>query len=138
MTHPFRSAVEARDLAALTATLADDVVFHSPVAFSPFEGRDVVAEVLGNVMEVFDDFAYTDDLTGDGTHALVFRASVDGKQVEGLDHLVLDADGRVTRLMVMLRPLSGVIAMAEAMGPRVAHLPKRSRPTSEEADAPAS
>jgi hypothetical protein len=124
MTHPFRAAVEARDLEAIRATLAEDVLFFSPVAFQPFRGRDVVTEVLGHVMQVFGDFEYTDDLAGDGTHALVFRTSVNGKQVEGLDHLMLDDDGRVTRLTVMLRPLSGVIAMAEEMGPRVAQLPK--------------
>jgi hypothetical protein len=77
-------------------------------------------------MQVFGDFEYTDDLVGEGTHALVFRTSVNGKQVEGLDHLVLDEEGKVARLTVMLRPLSGVIAMAEQMGPRVAHLPKAS------------
>ena len=124
MTHPFRAAVEARDIEAIRATLAEDVLFFSPVAFQPFQGRDVVTEVLGNVMEVFGDFAYTDDLAGDGTQALVFQTSVNGRSVEGLDHLVLDDDGRITRLTVMLRPLSGVIAMAEEMGPRVAHLPK--------------
>jgi hypothetical protein len=124
MTHPFRAAVEARDLEAIRATLAEDVLFFSPVAFQPFRGRDVVTEVLGHVMQVFGDFEYTDDIAGDGTHALVFRTSVNGKQVEGLDHLMLDDDGRVTRLTVMLRPLSGVIAMAEEMGPRVAQLPK--------------
>lgn len=126
MTHPFRTAVESRDLVAMRRVLADDVVFFSPVAFQPFQGGDVVAEVLSHVMEVFGDFEYTDELAGDGTHALVFRTSVNGKDVEGLDHLVLDAEGKVTRLTVMLRPLSGVIAMAEQMGPRVAHLPKAS------------
>jgi ketosteroid isomerase-like protein len=124
MTHPFRAAVEAGDLDALHETLADDVEFFSPVAFQPFRGRDAVMEVLGNVFEVFTDFTYTDELAGEGTHALVFRAAVDGKQVEGLDHLVLDEHGTVTRLTVMLRPLSGVIAMAEQMGPRVAHISK--------------
>ena len=124
MTHPFRAAVEARDLDALRDTLTHDVEFFSPVAFQPFQGRDVVIEVLGNVLEVFSDFTYTDELAGDGTHALVFTATVEGKQVEGLDHLILDEQGKVTRLTVMLRPLSGVIAMAGQMGPRVAHLPK--------------
>lgn len=124
MAHPFRTAVESRDIEAMRATLAEDVVFFSPVAFQPFQGRDVVTEVLSNVFEVFGDFSYTDELVGDGTHALVFSTYVDGKQVEGLDHLVLDGDGKVTQLTVMLRPLSGVIAMAEQMGPRVAHLPK--------------
>ena len=124
MTHPFRTAVEARDLDAMRATLTEDVVFFSPVAFQPFRGRDAVVEVLGNVLEVFVDFTYTDELAGASTHALVFRATVDGKEVEGLDHLVLDEDGRVVRLTVMLRPLSGVITMAEQMGPRVAHISK--------------
>jgi hypothetical protein len=124
MSHPFRAAVEARDLDAIRAALTEYVVFFSPVAFQPFRGRDAVVEVLGNVMEVFADFAYTDELAGEGTHALVFRAMVDGKQVEGLDHLVLDDEGRVARLTVMVRPLSGVIAMAEQMGPRVAHISK--------------
>lgn len=124
MTHPFRAAVESRDLDAMRDTLTEHVVFFSPVAFQPFQGRDVVTEVLGNVLQVFTDFTYTDELVGDGTHALIFKAIVDGKQVEGLDHLVLDDDGKVARLTVMLRPLSGVIAMAEQMGPRVAHLPK--------------
>lgn len=124
MTHPFRAAVEARDLDAMAALLAPDVEFRSPVAFRPFVGRADVTEVLGHVLEVFSDFVYLDELTGEGTHALVFEATVGGKRVQGLDYLTYDAAGLVTVFTVMLRPLSGVIAMAEAMGPRVAHLAK--------------
>ena len=124
MTHPFRAAVETRDLSAMSAVLHPDVVFRSPVAFRPFVGRANVTEVLGNVMEVFGDFAYTDELEGPGSHALVFRATVNGREVEGLDHLRLDSHGLVRELTVMIRPLSGVIALAEQMGPRVAHLAK--------------
>jgi hypothetical protein len=124
MSHPFRAAVEARDLSALSAVLAPDVVFWSPAAFQPFRGRDVVTEVLGNVLEVLGDFVYVDDLSGDGTHVLIFTATVGGRQVQGLDHLRLDDDGLVTELTVMIRPLSGLIALAEAMAPRVAHLTK--------------
>lgn len=124
MTHAFRAAVEARDLDAMSAVLAPDVVFSSPVAFAPFRGREVVAEVLGNVLEVFDDFKYIDDLTGEGSHALIFSAKVGGRDVQGLDHLRVDGVGQITEFTVMVRPLSGAIALAEAMGPRVAHLPK--------------
>lgn len=124
MGHPFRTAVEARDLSAVSVTLAEDVVFNSPVAFRPYRGRAVVTEVLGNVLEVFEDFTYVDELEGDGSHALVFTAGVGGRTVQGLDHLVVREDGLVTELTVMIRPLSGVIALAEAMGPRVAHLDK--------------
>ena len=124
MTHPVRAAVEAGDPVALGALLAPDVVFSSPVAFRPFVGRETVVEVLRQVMEVFEDFVYVDELAGDTTHALVFTAGVGGKRVQGLDHLRYDADGLVSEFTVMVRPLSGVVALAEAMGPRVAHLDK--------------
>ena len=88
--------------------------------FGPYEGRETVAHLLSHVVEVFEDFVYTDQLEGDGTHALIFRARVGDKQVEGLDHLTVDSDGLVTELIVMVRPLSGLIALAEAMGARLA------------------
>jgi hypothetical protein len=124
MTHPVRAAIEARDIDALKALFAEDIVFNSPVAFHPFTGRETVAEVLTHVMEVFTDFVYVDELAGEGTHALIFSAGVGGKAALGLDHLRYDADGLVCEFTVMLRPLSGLIALAEAMGPRVAHLAK--------------
>ena len=66
------------------------------------------------------DSRYTDELTGDGTHGLVFEARVGEKQLQGWDYLALDADGLVTELTVMVRPLSGLIAVAEAMAARLA------------------
>lgn len=116
----FRAAVEAKDLEAMRAALHPEVVFRSPAVFTAYEGRDKVMELLSHVVEVLGDFEYTDELEGtNGTHALIFRAHVDGKDVEGLDHLTLDADGLVTQLVVMIRPLSGLIAVAQAMGARL-------------------
>jgi hypothetical protein len=126
VTHAFRRAVEARDRAAMTALMAEDVRFYSPVAFRPFVGREAAAELFANLLEVFEDFHYVDELEGDGTHALVFRATVGGKSLEGLDHLRFDDDGLIGEFTVMIRPLSGLIAMGEAMGPRVGHLDKGS------------
>jgi hypothetical protein len=118
----FRAAVEARDLVAMIDTLAPDVVFNSPVAFEPFEGRDTVGKVLEAVLNTLEDFRYTDELDGDDLHALVFRARVGDKQVEGIDLLRMDADGRIADFTVMVRPASGLIALAEAMAPKVAAL----------------
>jgi hypothetical protein len=116
----FRAAVEAKDLEAMRAALHPDVVFRSPAVFTPYEGIDKVMELLSHVVQVFEDFEYTDELDGSaGTHALVFRARVGDKDVEGLDHLTLDADGLVTQLVVMIRPLSGLIAVAQAKGARL-------------------
>src|SRR4051812_35691817 len=102
--------------------LSPEVVFNSPVAFRPFEGRDAVSEVLAAVMETFEDFRYTDELEGDMSHALVFEARVDDKQVQGIDLLRFDDGGLIREFTVLVRPLSGTIALAQAMGPKVAHL----------------
>ncbi len=121
----FQAAVESRDLARMEAALAPDVVFRSPAVFKPYEGREAVMHLLGAVIQVFEDFEYTDELEGDtqggtgGTHALVFKARVGDRWLEGLDHLTLDADGLVTQLVVMVRPLSGLTALAEAMAERL-------------------
>ena len=115
----FRAAVEAKDLEAMRAALHPDVVFRSPAVFTEYEGVDTVMGLLSHVVEVFEDFEYTDELEGQGTHALIFKARVGDKQLQGLDHLTLDADGLVTELAVMIRPLSGLIAVAQAMSARL-------------------
>ena len=123
--HPFRAAVEARDLDAALALFKEDATLDSPVAFKPFEGLDAIRVVLGAVMNTFEDFRYTDEFATAGAHALVFRARVGDKDVEGLDLLRIDSEeGQIRNLTVMIRPLSGLIALAEAMGPRVGHLQK--------------
>lgn len=111
----FRVAVEARDVEAMTACLAPDVQFFSPVALRPFESREVVSAVLGFVMENFDDFRYVDELGAPGRHMLRFKARVGDREVEGVDLIEEGDDGNVERLTVMLRPLSATIAMGEAM-----------------------
>lgn len=124
--HAFRAAVEAGDHAAMVATLADDVVFHSPVAHRPFAGKEATSGVLAAVLATFTDFRYTDELEGDGVTALVFRARVGTKDVEGLDLVRTNAEGLIDHFTVMLRPLSALVAMAEAMGPKVEGLAKAS------------
>ena len=107
----FRKAIEAGDLEQLMSAFAEDAVLHSPITFEPFEGRAAIRTLLGIVMEVFQDFRYTDELVGaDGTTALVFRTRVRDRDVEGIDLVRFDASGRICDLTVMVRPRSGVEA----------------------------
>lgn len=115
--HPFRTAVEAGDMDAAAGLLADDAKFNSPVTFKPFEGKDAVEMVLRAAFQVFEDFRYTDELTdADGTQALFFRARVGDRDVQGVDLIRPNADGQIEDFTVMVRPMSGVHALAEAMG----------------------
>lgn len=113
--HPFGAALEARDIDAAIALLSDDVVFRSPVVFRPYQGRDAVALILHAVSHVFEDFGYTRAIGADGDHALVFHARIGTFEIEGCDFLHLDDDGAIDELTVMVRPLTGAHALAEAM-----------------------
>jgi hypothetical protein len=119
--HPFRTAVEARDLDAAVALLSDDVVFRSPIVFKPYRGREAVAALLAAVAQVFEDFSYIREIGAPDArdHALVFRARVAEREVEGCDFLHVDEDGSIDELVVMVRPLSGALALAEAMKTRL-------------------
>lgn len=113
----FRQAVEAGDGDALSEALAEEVVFRSPVVFSPYEGRALVAAIVTEgAFNVFQDFRYSERLEDGDVAALIFTARVGDRDVDGLDLLRFDEEGKVTELTVMVRPMSGLHALAEAMG----------------------
>lgn len=115
--HPFRVAVESGDLDAVSALLAPDIVFRSPVAFAPYTGRALVAGILRGAFRVFEGFGYESELvSADGReHALVFRAMVDGREVHGVDILHVGVAGLIDEFTVMVRPLSAAQALSAAM-----------------------
>ncbi|ORB62042.1 nuclear transport factor 2 family protein [Mycolicibacterium tusciae] len=122
MVHPFRAAIEARDLDAAVALVREDVVFRSPVVFTPYEGREALRQILAAVIDVFEDFRYIREIGAEGAadHALVFEARVADKQVQGCDFIHVDADGVIDEFTVMVRPLQAMLALAEAMKARLA------------------
>jgi hypothetical protein len=121
--HPFRRAAEAKDLDLLRECLTEDIVLHSPILFRGFEGRDVAAFVLQNVIEVLEGFRYVDELAGEDTVTLRFKANVGDLEIEGIDFLELAPDGRVREMTVFLRPLKAVHAFNDKMAPRLGAAP---------------
>ncbi len=117
--HPFRRAAEAKDLDAMTEALREDVVLHSPILFRGFEGREVVSQVLTHVAATIEDLTYTDELVEGDTVCLRFKARVGDRELEGIDFLELDADGKVAELTVFMRPLSAITVFNERMSERL-------------------
>ena len=115
----FRAAAEAKDFSQVDDLLAEDVVFRSPAVFKPYEGRDVVKVILGAVVQVFEDFRYLDQVEGDDRAVLIFEARVGDRELQGVDILRFDDEGMVDELTVMIRPMSGLNALAEEMGRRL-------------------
>lgn len=117
--HPFRVAVESDDEAAIIALLHDDVEFRSPAVYRPYRGRPAVAHLLHHAKATLGGLTYLDEMHGERSVALVFRAQVGDKEVEGIDHLTLDEDGRIVTFRVLIRPLSGLIAVVQQVGARL-------------------
>ncbi|MFI5918467.1 nuclear transport factor 2 family protein [Streptomyces anulatus] len=121
----FRAAVDNRDLGALDDLFTEDIRLYSPVKFTPFEGRPAVLGLFGVLLRTFEDFRYVGEFEGasqtsaDGTEApsavLLFRATVGGKEIHGIDLLHLAEDGRVKEFTVMVRPASAVQVLGEAV-----------------------
>jgi hypothetical protein len=103
----------------MTKTLREDVVLHSPILFRGFEGREVVSAVLTHVAATLEDLTYTDELHEGDTVALRFKARVGDRELEGIDFLELDADGRVAELTVFMRPMSALTRFNEEMSARL-------------------
>ncbi|MEU0298053.1 nuclear transport factor 2 family protein [Streptomyces sp. NPDC006175] len=124
-TERFRAAVEKRDHAALEELFTDDVRLFSPVKFTPFEGRPMVLGLFGVLLRTFEDFHYVGRFEGEASTSaggpqerseiLLFRATVDGKEIHGIDLLQFGEDGRINEFTVMVRPMSAVQALGEAV-----------------------
>ncbi|WP_426132593.1 nuclear transport factor 2 family protein [Pseudomonas sp. PWP3-1b2] len=111
-----------RDLESLPDLLAPDAVFRSPMAHTPYPGAPVVSMILNTVITVFEDFAYHRELaSADGLNVVLeFSARVGEKQLKGIDMIRFNEQGQIVEFEVMVRPLSGLQALGEEMGRRLA------------------
>jgi ketosteroid isomerase-like protein len=126
--HPFEAAVQAQDLAALEAALAPDATLISPITSRfRFEGSQQVTELMSVVLETLQDFQVVHQLGTGDLLAVVWRARVDGQDIEGVDTLKLDARGRVREIVLFVRPLPGLATLTNALVSRMARRRPRAR-----------
>jgi hypothetical protein len=118
VTHPFGIAIEAGDEEAALATIADNVVFHSPAVYRAYQGKATVDALLRAVATVFENFRYTNEWRDGATTILFFEANVGDRDLQGVDILQENEAGQIEDFTVMIRPLSGLQAVAQAMQAR--------------------
>lgn len=128
----FRTAVEAGEIADSSELFGEDAVFRSPVVYRPYAGRDAVLKVLEaaeRVLGLDGHFRYVQQLEDSDARVAIleFVTEVDGRQVEGIDKLTFDEDGRITELKVMLRPASALQVVGARMAEEFARLGLASR-----------
>ena len=106
----------------LDELLADDVVFYSPVVFTPQRGKEITTRYLEAAGVALPGdatgegaFRYTKQVLAGDVAVLEFETTVDGKYVNGVDIIRCDGDGRIVEFRVMIRPLQAVNAVHEQM-----------------------
>ena len=113
--------IASGDLSTLPSIVDADAVFRSPVANTPYASRQAVVLALNTAYQVFENFAYHRQLASDDGLSVVleFSANVGDKQLKGIDFIRFNDAGKIVDFEVMVRPLSGLQALGEAMGARI-------------------
>jgi hypothetical protein len=114
--HAFTAALAARDIGALVDTLAPDVVLHSPITNTLFEGREVLTDLYSSLFDAFEELRVTDQFQSGGTHALFWEGHIDGRFVAGADRVRVDDAGQVREITIVGRPLTGVAGFITGVG----------------------
>ncbi len=118
----WHAMVAAGDLGELGALLHPKAVFRSPMAHTPYPSAQVVQLILSTVVKVFQDFTYHRQLaSADGLNVVLeFSAKVSGKELKGIDLVQFNEQGQIVDFEVMVRPMSGLQALGDEMGKRLA------------------
>jgi hypothetical protein len=118
--------IETRDMSILNELLSDEVVFKSPVAYSPYPTKPVVYFILTNVIQIFENFEYHREFyTDDGLSVVLeFSANIGEKKLKGIDMIRFNENGQIVDFEVMIRPKSGLEALAALMGKRMEQVGK--------------
>ncbi len=119
------------DQTVLDDLLAEDVVFHSPVVFTPQEGKTVTKLYLSAASNTFgggskkdgasagssdSKFRYIKEVMVGDQAFLEFETEMDGKYVNGVDIIRCNDQGRIIEFKVMIRPLQAIQTVHAMMG----------------------
>ncbi len=113
----WHDVVRTREAGGLESLLAEDIVFHSPVVHTPQPGKAIATRYLAAALRVFgnESFRYVREIAGDHDAVLEFQVEIDGIEVNGVDMIRWDDEGRIVDFKVMLRPLKAINLIHEKM-----------------------
>ena len=119
----------------LDELLADDVVFRSPIVYTPQQGKDITKMYLmaaggtlggegadevdldepGDADEWDGRFRYVRTIREGNDVLLEFETTIEGKYANGIDLITVDDHARIVSFTVMIRPLQAVNAIHAQM-----------------------
>ena len=121
--------VKTKDISLYDELLDKDVVFYSPVVFTPQKGKEITKLYLSAAGGVFSSnkdkeqskpeeskFWYTKELIHDNHACLEFETEINGIYVNGIDLITWNDENKITEFKVLVRPLQAVNTLHQMMG----------------------
>jgi SnoaL-like domain len=107
------------DFRDLPSIIAADAVYHSPVEWHPYPGRDLVCLLVRTAASVLEDFQYQRQFASGDDAALEFSAHVGDVEMKGVHLLRFNDAGEIVDIDLVARPTKGVIALGNGVGSKV-------------------
>lgn len=104
------------DFRDLPSIIAVNAVYHSPVEWHPYPGRDLVCLLVRTAAGVFEDFTYLREFTSGDDAVLEFSAHVGDIEMKGVHILRFNSAGEIVDIDLIARPAKGVMALGNAVG----------------------
>ena len=127
----WHQAMKSKDASIWNELLDDDVVFHSPVVFTPQKGKKITMMYLMAATGVFGSadknaglsestqtgskFHYINEIVGENSALLEFESEIEGTYINGADLLKWNENNKLTEVKVMVRPLQAVNMLHQKM-----------------------
>ena len=114
----WHEVVSTKNYQLLEEILDDNVIFYSPVVFTPQKGKEITKIYLSAAAEVFEgnSFSYVREFIKDNEAALEFELELDEIKVNGVDLITWNHEKKITEFKVFIRPLQAVNALHQKMG----------------------
>ncbi|MAI06781.1 MAG: hypothetical protein CBC47_06645 [Alphaproteobacteria bacterium TMED87] len=120
--------VKTHDLSKLDTLLDENVIFYSPIVYTPQRGKNITKTYLMAASKVLDEnksLEYIKEVIGNNSAVLEFKTEVDGIYINGIDLISWNEEGKITEFKVMVRPLKAVNKLHERM--QILLFPKKLR-----------
>ena len=113
----WHDVVRNQDNNLLKSILADNIIFYSPVVFTPQKGRDLTFLYLMAAAQVFNNksFTYTKEIINENHATLEFELIINGIEINGIDLITWNEAGLIVEFKVFIRPLQGVNVIHKMM-----------------------
>lgn len=116
-----------QDQSLLKSILAEDVIFYSPVVFTPQKGRDITLLYLMAASQVFNNnsFTYIKEIINENHATLEFEVNINGIEINGIDLITWNEEGMIIEFKVFIRPLQGVNVIHQMMQQMLSNFNKK-------------